>query len=101
RKCPFSSVVNDAASVSLFSTAKVAFASGAEPAPILVGPGLAGLIVMIPSIPDPPPEGVCPVEAQTAIAISQKTVITLRDRTMHYIGVPSRWSTTSRHISKS
>jgi hypothetical protein len=64
----------------------VAFASGIEPAaPALMGPGLAGLIVITPSIPDSPAEGVCPVEAQTAMTMSPKAVNKLRSLTAHYI----------------
>ena len=58
-----------------FSTTNGAFASGTEPgASALIGPGLAGLIVITPSIPDSPAEGVCPAEAQTAIAMSPKAI---------------------------
>lgn len=70
----------------------VALANGTEPAAsILVGPGLAGLIVMIPSIPDSPPEGVCPVEAQTVMTITQNAVSKLRDLTAHYIRAGLQW----------
>ena len=82
--------MNDVTSPLFFSTAKVAFASGTEPgASTLIGPGLAGLIVITPSIPDSPPEGVCPVEAQTAIAMSPKAVNKLRNLTAHYIRAAS------------
>jgi hypothetical protein len=86
-------VVKDPISRPLLSTANVVFASGAEASLILVGPGLAGLIVMIPSIPDFPSEGVCPVQAHVAITASEKSVSKLHDRTLHYIGMPSRGST--------
>src|SRR5580765_6881896 len=77
-----------------FSTAKVAFASGVEAAaPTLVGPGLAGPIVITPSIPDSPGEGVCPVEMQTAMTMSPKAVGKFRNLTVHYIRPASRWST--------
>lgn len=78
--------MNEVTSPLFFSTAKVALASGIEAgAPTLVGPGLAGLIVIIPSIPDSPAEGVCPVEAQTAMKTSPKAVDKLRNFTAHYI----------------
>ena len=65
---------------------KVAFASGVEAAAsILLGPGLAGLMVITPSIPDSPAEGVWPVEAQTAMTMSPQTVSKLRELTAHYI----------------
>ena len=51
----------------------------------LIGPGLAGLIVITPSIPDSPAEGVCPVEAQTAMTMSAKAMSKLRNLTAHYI----------------
>src|SRR6476661_846749 len=80
-----------------FSTAKVAFVSGVEAAaPILLGPGLAGLIVITPSIPDSSAEGVWPVETQTAITMSPQTVSKLRNRTAHYIRAASWWSTNSK-----
>jgi hypothetical protein len=86
--------MNEVTSPSLFSTAKALLASGAEAAaPILVGPGLAGLIVITPSIPDSPAEGVCPVETNTAMMISPKAVSKLRDLTAHYIRGVSLWST--------
>jgi hypothetical protein len=78
--------MNEVTSPLFFSTAKVAFASGTEPgASALIGPGLAGLIVITPSIPDSPAEGVCPVEAQTAIAMTPKAISNLRNRIAHYI----------------
>ena len=78
--------MKDVTSPLFFSTAKVAFASGVEAAAsILLGPGLAGLIVITPSIPDSPAEGVCPVETQTAMTISPKGASKLRDLTAHYI----------------
>jgi hypothetical protein len=86
--------MNEVTSPLFFSTAKVALASGIEAAAsILVGPGLAGLIVITPSIPDSPAEGVCPVDAQTAITMSPKAVSKLRDLTAHYIRCASWWST--------
>jgi hypothetical protein len=104
RKCPLSSVVNDATSALLFSTTNVAFASGTEPgASALIGPGLAGLIVMIPSIPDSPPDGVCSAEAQTAMTMSPKAASKLRNVTAHYIRAASRWSTirsTKRNLNR-
>ncbi|SRR6266511_794266 len=94
RKCPWSSVVNDVTSPLFFSTAKVALASGIEAgASALIGPGLAGPIVITPSIPDSPAEGVCPVEAQTAMMMSPKAVGKLRNLTAHYIRRAWRWST--------
>jgi len=78
--------MNEATSLLFFSTANVNFVNGIEAAaPILVGPGLAGLMVITPSIPDSPAEGVCPVETQTAMTVSPKTVSKLRDLTAHYI----------------
>ena len=67
--------MNDATSPLLFSTANVALASGAEPGSSdLTGPGLAGLMTIIPSIPDSPPEAVCPVQAHASIKIRPKTI---------------------------
>jgi hypothetical protein len=64
----------------------VAFANGTEPASsTLTGPGLAGLMLMTPSIPDSPPEGVCPVEAQIAMTTSPKTMNNVRNLTGQYI----------------
>ena len=78
--------MNEATSLLFFSTANVNFVNGIEAAaPILVGPGLAGLMVITPSIPDSPAEGVWPVEMQTAMTISAKAVSKLRDLTAHYI----------------
>ena len=85
--------MNEVTSLLFFSTAKVAFASGIAAAPTLVGPGLAGLIVIIPSIPDSAGEGVCPVETQTAMTMSPRAVSKLRDLTAHYIRGASWWST--------
>ena len=86
--------MNEATSPLLFSTTNVAFASGTEPgASTLIGPGLAGLIVMTPSIPDSPPEGVCPAEAQTAITINPKAMNNVRNLTVQYIHAASRWPT--------
>ena len=77
--------MNDVASSLFFSTANVALASGTEAAAsTLVGPGLAGLIVITPSIPDPPAEGLCPVEVQIAMTISPKAVGNLPNLTAHY-----------------
>jgi hypothetical protein len=85
--------MNEVTSPSFFSTAKVALGSGAEAAsPTLVGPGLAGVIVITPSIPDSPAEGLCPVETQTAMTMTPKTVRKLRDLTAHYIHEVSWWS---------
>jgi hypothetical protein len=82
--------MNEVTSPLFFSTAKLAFASGVEAAPpTLVGPGLAGPIVITPSIPDSPPEGVCPVETQAAMTMSPKTVGKLRNITVHYIRAAS------------
>lgn len=68
-------MVNDATSPLLFSTTNVAFASGTESASsALIGPGLAGLIVMIPSIPDSPPEEVCPLQAHTCTKTNPKMI---------------------------
>ena len=69
---------------------KLAFASGTEPgASILVGPGLAGPTVMIPSIPDCSAAGVCPMEAQTAITMNPQLPSTFRNLIVQFIrGVP-------------
>jgi hypothetical protein len=94
--------MNEVISPLFFSTAKVALASGIEAAAsILVGPGLAGLIVITPSIPDSPAEGVWPVDAQTAMTMSPKTVSKLRNLTAHYIRAASGWSTIPKHKAKS
>jgi hypothetical protein len=86
--------MNEVTSPLFFSTAKVALASGTEgAASALIGPGLAGLIVITPSIPDSPAEGVCPVEAQTAMMVSPKAMIKLRNLTAHYIRAASGGST--------
>ena len=86
--------MNEATSLLLFSTPKVALASGIEvAASALIGPGLAGPIVIIPSIPDCPAAGVCPVEAQTAMTMNPKAVSKLRNLTAHYIRAASWWST--------
>ena len=78
--------MNEVTSPLFFSTTNGAFASGTEPgASALVGPGLAGLIVITPSIPDSPAEGVCPVEAETIMAMSTKAMSKLRILTAHYI----------------
>jgi len=82
--------MNEVTSPLFFSTAKVAFASGFEAAAsALTGPGLAGLIVITPSIPDSPAEGVCPVEVQTAMTMSAKTMNKLLNLTAHYIRAAS------------
>jgi hypothetical protein len=82
-------VMNEVTSALFFSTANVAFASGTEAAAsALIGPGLAGPIVITPSIPDSPAEGVCPLEAQTAM-ISPRAMSKLRNRTAHYIRAAS------------
>ena len=82
--------MNEVTSPLFFSTAKVALASGIEAAAsILVGPGLAGLIVITPSIPDSPAEGVWPVDAQTAMTMSPKAMSKLRNLTAHYIRAAS------------
>jgi len=53
----------------------MAFASGTEPASsALIGPGLAGLMVIIPSIPDSPPEEVCPLQAHASMKTSPNTI---------------------------
>jgi hypothetical protein len=83
-----------------FSTPKVALASGIAAASTLVGPGLAGLIVITPSIPDSPAEGVCPVEAETAMTMSPKAVSKLRELTAHYIRGAS-WRSTIRTQNES
>jgi hypothetical protein len=78
--------MNEVTSLLFFSTAKVALASGIEAAALaLIGPGLAGLIVITPSIPDSPAGGVCPVEAETIMAMSTKAMSKLRILTAHYI----------------
>jgi len=75
----------------LFSTTNVAFASGTEPGvSTLVGPGMEGLIVMIPSIPDSPPDGVWPAEVKTAMTINPNEMISVRNLTAHYIRLASR-----------
>ena len=57
----------------------MAFASGTEPASSsLIGPGLDGLIVIIPSIPDSPPDGVCPVQEHTSMKTSPKMMENVR-----------------------
>jgi hypothetical protein len=86
--------MNEVTSPSFFSTAKLVFATGVEAAaPTLVGPGLAGVTVITPSIPDSPAEGVCPVQTQTAMTMNPKAVSKLRDLTAHYIHKVSQWST--------
>jgi hypothetical protein len=78
--------MNEVTSPLFFSTAKVALANGIEAAALaLTGPGLAGLIVITPSIPDSPAEGVCPVEAETTMAMNTKAMSKLRNLTAHYI----------------
>jgi hypothetical protein len=75
-------VVNDATSALLLSTPKVAFASGTESgASIFAGPGLAGLIVIVPSIPDCPSTGVCPEKARMAIMLNAKMMVKRREIT--------------------
>jgi hypothetical protein len=87
-------VVNDAISRLSFSMTNVAFANGTEPASsTLTGPGLAGLMLMTPSIPDSPPEGVCPVEAETAMTTSPKTMNNVQDLTGQYIHAAWQWPT--------
>jgi len=65
----------------------VAFANGIEAAsPSLTGPGLAGLIVIIPSIPDSPPDGVCPLQAPAPVKTSPKmteNIWILTDKSIH------------------
>jgi len=51
----------------------------------LIGPGLAGLMVIIPSIPDSPPEGVCPVQAHTSMKTSPKMIENARTLTHKFI----------------
>jgi len=71
-------VVNDATSPLLFSTANVAFASGTEPgSSALIGPGLAGLIMITPSIPDSGSPCNCEGENAADIVTSIKTIETL------------------------
>src|SRR5207249_4090938 len=85
RKCPWSSVVNDATSPFSFSTTKAAFASGCEPgASALVGPGWAGLIVITPSKPVSAPDGSCPAEIKTAIITNARVIGNLRNRIRKY-----------------
>jgi hypothetical protein len=87
-------VTKEVTSTLSFSTENVARASGVEAsAPILVGPGLAGVIVITPSIPDSPGEGVCPVQMQTAMTMNPKAASKLLDFTAHYIRAPLGWST--------
>ena len=89
-KRPLPSVVNDATSPWLFSTTNVAFANGIDAAsPSLAGPGLAGLTVIVPSIPDSPPDEVCPVQAHAAVKTSPKmteSVWILTDKSIHHEG---------------
>jgi hypothetical protein len=64
----------------------VAFTNGTEPASsTLTGPGLAGLMLMTPSIPDSPPDEVCPAAVQIAMTTSPKTMNNVRDLTGQYI----------------
>src|SRR5204862_7492839 len=54
--------------------------------PSLAGPGLAGLIMIVPSIPDSAPDGVCPVEVHTAVKTNPKiteSVWILTDKSIH------------------
>jgi hypothetical protein len=78
--------MNEVTSPLFFSTAKVAFVSGIEAAAsALIGPGLAGPIVITPSIPDSAAEGVCPVEVETTMAMRTKAMSKLRNLTANYI----------------
>ena len=82
--------MNEVTSPLFFSTAKVALASGIEArASAVIGPGLAGLIVITPSIPDSPAEGVCPAEVQTVMTMSPEPISNLRNRIAHYIRAAS------------
>jgi hypothetical protein len=82
--------MNELTSPLFFSTAKVVLANGIEAAAsALMGPGLVGLIVITPSIPDSPAEGVCPMEAETAMMMSPKAMGKLRNLTAHYIRAAS------------
>jgi len=85
-------VVNDAISRLLFSMTNVAFANGTEPASSTrTGPGLAGLMLMTPSIPDSPPDEVCPAVVQIAMTTSPKTMNNVRDLTGQYIHAAWQW----------
>jgi hypothetical protein len=87
-------VVNDAISRLLFSMTNVAFANGTEPASsTLTGPGLAGLMLMTPSIPDSPPDEVCPAAVQIAMTTSPKTMNNVRNLTGQYIHAAWQWPT--------
>jgi hypothetical protein len=72
----------------------VAFANGTEPASsTLTGPGLAGLMLMTPSIPDSPPDEICPAAVQIAMTTSPKTMNNVQDLTGQYIHATWQWST--------
>ena len=72
----------------------VAFANGTEPASsTLTGPGLAGLMLMTPSIPESPPDEVCPAAAQIAMTTSPKTMNNVQDLTRQYIHAAWQWPT--------
>jgi len=80
-------VVNDATSPLLFSTEKVAFCSGTDAgASALIGPGLAGLIVITPSIPVSRPGGVCPEQRAAHMTRNIETVETAANFTTKFIG---------------
>ena len=75
----------------------VAFASGIEPASsTLTGPGLAGLMLMTPSIPDSPPDEVWPAVVQIAMTTSPKTMNNVQDLTGQYIHAAWQWPTGSQ-----
>jgi hypothetical protein len=79
--------MNEVTSRLFFSTVKVALASGIEPAvSALVGPGLAGLIVITPSIPDAPAGGVWPEQTAAHMMRNIKTVETPANFTTKFIG---------------
>jgi len=73
-----------------------AFANGTEPASsTLTGPGLAGLMLMTPSIPDSPPDEVWPAAVQIAMTTNPKTTNTnnVQDLTGQYIHAAWQWPT--------
>jgi hypothetical protein len=72
----------------------VEFANGTEPASsTLTGPGLAGLMLMTPSIPDSPPDEVWPAAVQIAMTTSPKTINNVQDLIGQYIHAAWQWPT--------
>jgi hypothetical protein len=81
-------VVNDPTSPLLFSTENVASGNGTdEGASALIGPGLAGLIVITPSIPVSRPEGVCPEQSAAHMTRNIETVGTPANFTTKFSGM--------------